>query len=420
MQPKAFLYRVILYTLIPVLGLVALNGFCLYHRINLHPSYLQALAIEEQHPKALILGSSRVRHIKPDSIYWPKGLRPVCSVCGDMQTVRRMQAHSLHALEFTALQEIVLCVDFFTFNTYNRGPPDPVEDFFLTQPLPAKGSRIRLAALYAFKAQRVLKQLFSLSYLSANSLSLYKALKRLVVKAGQPSIQPMPNSALLGLSDKLYLLESHTLNETFFISPSKCFTFDPVEGLRSHFDTLNTLLEYLYSRPNLTVKLVINPFHARFFELIHAAGLWPWYKEWLERLVHLNESQALKHQTTPYPLYDFSGYSAYNTEDFSTPQATIGRWYIESSHFNSDLGDLVLQRLYTPDSQATQDTFGKRIHSHNLYSHIQELEEGWQAYYKSHPLAIATIQGLYDQWQEANRILKTRKAYEHQSSYKNQ
>jgi hypothetical protein len=426
MQPKCFLYQILIYTLALLLGIVGINAFCLYHKINLPKSYIQALALEGQSPKALVLGSSRVRNIRTTSPSWPKTLQPVCSVFGPMETLSRMHAHIIHALEFSPLQEIVLCVDFFTFSTYNRGPPDALDAFFLTQALPPLGSKERSSSLYCFKMKRALRQIFSLSYLKSNSLSFYQhvqleLLAKFTKKEIQPGLNPKssPDPAQPDSIDRTYLLESFTINETFFISPPKCFTFQPAEGLASSFETLRELLQFLYSHPKIVVKIVINPFHARFFELIHAAGLWSFYQEWLERLVQSVETEALNNNKAAYPIYDFSGYSPYNTEYLNTQQSMAGRWYIESSHCNSDLGDLMIERLYGSGASALEEKgFGRLIDSQNLQSHIQELEQGRQSYCENNPEVIAAIRKLYLEWKEANHALKIRKLYEAQSAYK--
>ncbi len=274
--------------------------------------------------------------------------------------------------------------------------------------------------------KRALRQIFSLSYLKANSLTFYQRLQldlleKFTPKEGQPSLYPKssPDPIQSDGVDRTYLLESFTINETFFISPPKCFTFQEAGGLASSFETLRELLQFLYTHPKIVVKIVINPFHARFFELIHAAGLWSLYREWLERLVKGVETEALNNNQAAYPIYDFSDYNAYNTEYLNTQQSMAGRWYIESSHFNSDLGDLMIERLYGSGASVLEEKgFGRPIDSQKLQSHIQQLEQGRQSYCENNPEVIAAIRKLYLEWKEANHALKIRKSYEEQSAYK--
>lgn len=412
MKPKAFLSIFIISSISFSLGILALNSFCLQKKLNLHPRYEQALALEEKAPNTLVLGSSRQEHIPLDSCTWPAGLRPVCSIRSPMETPNRMKLHLLHALEFCPIKEVWLCLDFFTFNTYNQGPPDP--SFFLQKPLPENPQR-RWLALKAFKTKRALSAVTDLLYFQRNCKSMYPKLKLRFKKNTFLSKTELPQKE--DLEGNLRRLESLSLNETFFISPPKQFTFDPVEGLRPKIEAFKDLLQLCYKQ-SFEVKIIINPFHARFFELIHAGGLWENYQAWLKAIVTAVEAIARTSNKAPYPIFDFSGYSNYNTEVFRFKENIPGQWYIESSHFNKNLGEKMIERLYGPDSLALEtEGFGKLLCSGNLQAHIAELEQDRQAYISTHRDDIASIRALYHEWIQANRLLGIRKKYEEKSAY---
>lgn len=413
MQPKPFLYFFSLYTALLGLTVLAFNSLCLQHKLNLPPRYAQALVLEATAPKTLVLGSSRQEHIPTDSLAWPEPLRPVCSIRSPMETIGRMQRHLLHALAFSPLEELWVGLDFFTFNTYNQGPPDP--PFFLQSPLPAEAKK-RWLALHLFRIQRALTQVLCIRYFQANCLTVYQECKRYLGISSQAFTEAYAEDNEQ-LERKLRGMESFTLNEGFFISPPKQFTFEPREGLAPKLEHMQALLRLCY-KESIPLKLIINPFHARFFELIQAAGLWPWYQEWLKSLATLVESEAQAAGQAPYPIFDFSGYNAYNTEAFDPKASAMGQWYIESSHFNKKLGERMIQRIYQPEGKAlAEEGFGKRLHAPLIQDHIIELERGRERYYQTHPEDIAAIRSLYQEWKQANHALGIRKSYEAHSTY---
>lgn len=395
------------------LGILLVNGISLHYKLNLPPRYAQAITLEETAPKTLVLGSSREEYIPTDSLAWPEHLRPVCSIYSPMETISRMHHHLLHALEYSDLQELWLCLDFFTFNTYNQGPPDP--SFFLKEPLP-QDLKKRWMTLSLFKLKRAIRQMTDILYFQGNCCFWYQTLKS-SLGIGPYAQQTEQVEGKRGLEHTLKRLETHTLNEAFFISPPKQFTLEAREGLSPKLEQLRTLLQLCYGNL-LTVKVIINPFHARFFELIHAGGLWPFYQEWLKAVVSLVENEAKALGQPPYPILDFSGYSAYNTEAFVFTRAMPTQWYIESSHFNAKLGERIIQRIYQPEGKALEQAgFGVALEAQTIQKHITQLEQGREAYCKAHPEVIAAIQALYEAWKQANHALGIRQSYEAQSAY---
>lgn len=105
------------------------------------------------------------------------------------------------------------------------------------------------------------------------------------------------------------------------------------------------------------IKLVIYPYHAQMLAMFEAAGLWPLFEAWKAQLV-----QEIGAVTARYPdahifLTDFSGYGAYNCEPIpaADERGTATRWYWEAGHFKKALGDIVLQRVMSPQDNAPGD-----------------------------------------------------------------
>lgn len=138
---------------------------------------------------------------------------------------------------------------------------------------------------------------------------------------------------------------------------------------------------------NLTV--VITPTHALQLEVIRRARLWNQNEAWKRDLVAL-----LKCQDKPVRLWDFSGYSIYNTERVplgSDEQASEMKWFWESSHCKKQLGDLVQHRIAgtEPADQTIPDDFGVLLSADNVEAHLARINVGAQQYVQSFPEQIA-------------------------------
>lgn len=102
------------------------------------------------------------------------------------------------------------------------------------------------------------------------------------------------------------------------------------------------------------IKLVIYPYHAQLLAMFEAAGLWPLFDEWKDQLVLAIGEVRARYPDARISLTDFSGYGAYNCEPIpaANERGRATRWYWEAGHFKKALGDIVLQRLMSPQENA--------------------------------------------------------------------
>lgn len=52
---------------------------------------------------------------------------------------------------------------------------------------------------------------------------------------------------------------------------------------------------------------------------LHASGLWPLWEHWKRELVRINVEEGKRAGASPFPLWDFSGYTRFTTEPFPPP-----------------------------------------------------------------------------------------------------
>jgi hypothetical protein len=95
----------------------------------------------------------------------------------------------------------------------------------------------------------------------------------------------------------------------------------------------------------------------------------------------------------PCPLWDFSGYNDFSTEAVPAPgdKKSATRWYWESGHFKSSLGDLILARIY--DEEAS--SLGRCLGPANVDAVNADLDRGHAAFALRNPRAVSEIDRLF-------------------------
>lgn len=149
---------------------------------------------------------------------------------------------------------------------------------------------------------------------------------------------------------------------------------------------------------NIELYLFISPVHARQLEAMRVMGLWSDFEQWKRDLVNLLHEDRQKYPLRkPIKLWDFSGYNQFTTEP--VPPAGSDRemkWYIESSHYTTNLGDLVLDKLLNASTanEAILENFGVAIDRDNIDSHLQSIQLGHQQYLQNYPDEVAAVERL--------------------------
>jgi hypothetical protein len=147
----------------------------------------------------------------------------------------------------------------------------------------------------------------------------------------------------------------------------------------------------------IDLRLFITPAHAHQLEIAAAVGGWSQAAENGKRaLVDLLAQDAAAHPgAAPFPLYDFSGYTALTTEPpppAGSRSEMAGYW--DSSHFKENVGDLVLDRVFGvahPDRKLPQE-FGVRLTAGNIEPALARIRADRAAYRARNAPEIATLE----------------------------
>jgi hypothetical protein len=152
----------------------------------------------------------------------------------------------------------------------------------------------------------------------------------------------------------------------------------------------------LCQQNGIALHLVVYPYHAHLLEIMRISGHWQVLEDWKRALVRMAESAAQPGQ--PVPLWDFSGFNAYTSEDIPArgDRKASMQWYWEAGHFKSALGGLMLNRIFGAGGAGTE--WGVRLQSSNLEAQISALQTQEQDYRRQHVAEVQALEALARQF----------------------
>lgn len=156
----------------------------------------------------------------------------------------------------------------------------------------------------------------------------------------------------------------------------------------------------------IDLRIVIPPAHVWDLETIRALGLWPAFRRWKGDLV---AAARTGDEGGSVPVWDFTGYQGMVAED--VPAAgdtrTAMRWFWESSHFKSGLGDRVLDRVLGYQGGARYSPlFGNDLTAEDGWIMWGSEEHASRAWSAAHPNDVAEIQRLVRETESVRRRLR--------------
>lgn len=356
-------------------------------------------------PRAIILGNSRAEYgINPEHPGWKTV--PVYNLAISGSNMYEIFRYFQHAQHIRPLSQVLFMLDLNQFYASWNNAKDFSED--------------RLSVTVDEKENKF----YYLSDLVSTTLSL-KALSQSINtvwrSAAGKTTTYLPNGQrdwhddLLfrtaikeyGSYSRLFKVEERS----FFSTRSKIETPPYVESFVNPvtrvdvFDSFRRLVR-ISIRDKVDLRLAISPSHARYFEAHRLAGNWYLWEEWKRNLVRILEEEAEKAGVKPFPLWDFSGFNPLTTEPVppSDDKKTHMKWYFEASHFTTDLGDLVQDRVfgYREKGRIVPDYFGVLITSRNIDQHLKDIREEELRFRELQPTVTKNMSDMASQY----KILK--------------
>lgn len=314
-----------------------------------HQRIFRAVDLARLKPKVILLGSSR-SFFGLDPKYYAKltGMNAYNLGLNGTNMAEEL-AYLEHAIyNQPDLEKVVISLDFYAFNAYNEGRTD-----------------------------------FSADRMNKHHITLDDSLKTLLswdaCKASWDTLRynrEHPDTPLAednGLFTDAGIKRSHVLNLT------TKGTFDRELSTYLYSDQFFrsyklTMYEYkkiirLCQERNIKVVAFISPAHATLWEAIKIAGHWSVLEEWKQEVSALT------------PVWDFSGYNEITTEQIQ--ETMLNYW--DSSHYKKLVGNLVLERLFNPETDLVPDDFGILITPDNIESHLARIRQDQAAWEEKNP-----------------------------------
>lgn len=335
-------------------------------------------AVRMLKPGGLILGTSRAENVDPGHPGWHAGAQPVYNMAIQSSRIHEVLRNLQHAQAQHRLAQVVLFLDDFMFD-----PRTPSEEGFEEARLDRERTpRINMAWLDDMVMALLSYDALAESITTVSSQGQKVSVLYLANGAHDPSrLQGAVDQK--GGHRKMFLEQVRPAGREFTGDDSA-----PYEAFRA-------MLAFC-RKNNIDLRLAINPMHAHMLELYWLNGAWEKLENWKRRLARIVEQEfADSHAGKPFPLWDFANYNSITTE--SVPPlgdtTTRMRWYWESSHYKSAVGQLMLDRILA-DHSAPQDprqSFGIAVRLGNIESHLQSIRAQHAEYALSHQADISEI-----------------------------
>jgi len=350
--------------LLTVLFVVVVDPYCLFRLVDIagvnavkprpdhYQSEIKLAGARALRPALVLMGNSRVDvGIDPDSPLLGAATRSAYNLAipGTGVGTSREQFDQLRS-SGAAPATMLLGVDFFDFLLNPDGadaPPKPPPGWLA-------GQRWKIDTLFSLDA-------------------LLDAVKTLRIQR-DPDAGTMTARGFNPLFDYLRFAREdgyHSIFRQRALENARNFSLAPHGIVRTGGDSspewrdLGALLDAAASE-RTDVHLVVYPYHAQLMAMMEQAGLWPVFEQWKLRLLREIARLNVAHPQARIVLWDFSGYGALQCEAIPAKGDLVNgtRWYWESGHFKSALGERMLERLFGAAPAAPAE-FGFRLDAAN-------------------------------------------------------
>lgn len=337
-----------------------------------HVKMAKAYQVERVQPRTLLLGNSRVDiGLNPESPQLGSSRMPAYNMGqpggGLYWTVRYLE----HTLAFCEVETVVVGMDFMDFLKRESETSDAPQFHEMS------ADERRLAVLPDGQPtpQRWRQQLMD-ACTSSISLSACVNSVQTVAAQSNPYCGQMTREGFNPGLPFISLIHAEGQSSLF-----EQKNRDYLDDLRekslpelhaSHNATLLQRLIDLCEQNQVELLLFIHPYHSDVLELFDRTGHWENFENWKRFLCRTCED-------VPVPLWDFATYSSVTTEP--VPRSDSGhevmKWYWESGHYRSEVGDLIFAVLFSAfsaDEQAA-DNFGLSLSKDTIESHLERIRE---------------------------------------------
>jgi len=189
------------------------------------------------------------------------------------------------------------------------------------------------------------------------------------------AVKPTQRNIRLKTSKKLAqfrrVIDSYYREKTFY--NNYILSQEELNNFKSILDTCK--------KKKITIKVFFSPVHAAQLEAIYTAGLWSDFEEWKRQVIAMT------------PAWDFSDYSSITTEPIDNDMEN----FVDSVHYDGQIGDLILSRLYNYHKERVPSNFGFLITPTNIESHLAKIRAERQGWLKTNQATVQFVQEIKKQ-----------------------
>ena len=339
------------------------------------PFWHKAFRVISIKPAAVILGTSRGDWAL-DSGHPGFAARPAYNLALEGASVDQMHALLVHAQRTRPLRQVVIGLDLEAFLTSGRSDFDPAVLAGNQDSLPPWLNRVRLN--------------LSWRSLGATAESLGPSGRERTATRAQPRLRELRQVFRSSEFNNFHARRVHLFPRW---EPDTRWDAEPRRA--ASMRALRDLLSFARSE-SIDLRLFISPVHARYLEAYRRVGWWPMFEAWKRALVATLAAEARAHpEGRPFPLWDFSGFNNVTTEavpPVGDDKSTM-RWYIDSSHYSRQHGNLILERvLESARAQADGTTaVGVLVDGRNVEAHLRRIWQDADRYRAAYPAEVAEV-----------------------------
>ena len=332
----------------------------------------KAYRVQQLKPLGIVIGASTSQlGIDPSHLGWDKKVVPRYNLSLPGANIYESFRYFQHAHAFNSPKQILIGLDFVSFNTFAPLSDDFNEEHMVVsrdgnnQDNKLLNFGLTLFSLSAIKASQK-----KLIYREAGT-HLYNGTEF----SDENKIELRNNRLAIMGSAKNYV------SRLLFPPPTHRFCLDDGVEKNSSFQLLMDILE-TSKKEGADVRLFIQPPHAYLLEVFKIMEVMDDYNKWHYKLITLVESVNQKYpESTQYPLWNFGGYNSVTTEKVPSRENPNQNmlWYYDVAHFNKSLGDMIQDRIFNFNSNGkiTPEDFGTQVSAENFvrYKRSQDVKQ---------------------------------------------
>lgn len=304
----------------------------------------KTVQLDRTEPRTLLLGNSRVEiGLNPDSQYWPADAAPVFNAA---MAGRGLFTSVLMLREAIAVSKPKLAVVGVDFQDFLEGPTPPSE----VPPRTSEEDRLHIdrnGNPNPFRTVQLWRDVIATTFTLD---ALYDSLATLADQDSLTSVTMTP----LGFNplNEYKLFVARSSYGELFAQKNAAYYRSYSAAPKSDFMAPEKIASFRYLKQILAISaehhiallLYIHPYHSDYLEMLHKLGLWNSFEDWERALVHV----VYANPTTTTRLFDFADYNEFTTEPVPPRDDSHAemRWYWESGHYKSALGDELLATMF--------------------------------------------------------------------------